>query len=84
MNKPLLFFLSLSKKQSILLAVDLLVDNARTHTAKKYDLNLMSKKSGTNCPYETIEWKENGETFKIDCFFDKDKKQSKGLSIFFK
>ena len=61
--------------------IDLLVDNARTHTAKKYDLNLMSKKSGTNCPYETIEWEENGETFKIDCFFDKDKKKSKGLFI---
>jgi hypothetical protein len=43
----------------------------------------MSKKSGTNCPYE-IEWEENEETLKIDCFFDKDKKQSKGLSIFFK
>jgi len=41
----------------------------------------MSKKSGTNCPYETIEWEKNGETFKIDCFFDKDQKKVKVCSF---
>jgi len=55
----------------------LLVDNARTHTAKKYDKNLLFKKSGTNCPYETLEWEENGE-IKVFNFFD-DENVSKGL-----
>jgi len=30
----------------------LLVDNARTHSEKKYDNTLLFKKSGTNCPYD--------------------------------
>jgi hypothetical protein len=46
----------------------LLVDNARTYTAKKYEKNLLFKKSGTNCPYETLEWEENGEMVKFLIF----------------
>ena len=39
----------------------LLVDNARTHTAKKFDKNQLFKKAGTNCLYKFMEWEENGE-----------------------
>ena len=49
--------------------------------AKKYDLNLISKKSGTFCQYKTIEWEENGVKKTKDCFFDKNKEKSKGLFI---
>ena len=55
----------------------LVVDNARTHTAKKFDRNLLFKKAGTNCPYESLEWEENGE-FKRFEFFDEEG-ISKGL-----
>ena len=43
----------------------LLVDNARTHMAKKYDKNLLFKKAGTNCPYEFLEWEESGKSFSM-------------------
>lgn len=48
--------------------IEVLVDNARTHSAKIYDVNLLNKSSGTICPYKTIEWTENGIVYKIDCF----------------
>ena len=59
--------------------IEILVDNARTHTAKVYDINLMNKSAGTNCPYETIEWK-NGGTTNVIHLFDNNK-ISKGLFV---
>ena len=41
---------------------DILVDNAKTHSSKIYDIYQFNKKSGTQCIYDTIEWVENGET----------------------
>ena len=55
----------------------LLVDNARTHTAKKFDKNQLFKKAGTNCPYEFMEWEKNGVTNRFE-FFDENG-ESKGL-----
>ena len=37
---------------------EIIVDHARTHSAKQYDINLLGKKPGTACPYRTIEWRE--------------------------
>jgi transposase len=48
--------------------IEILVDNATTHVAKVYDLNLISKFPNTNCPYKTIEFEVNGENIKINCF----------------
>jgi len=42
--------------------IEVIVDNARTHTAKKYDPNHFNKKPGTNCIYDKIEWIEDSET----------------------
>lgn len=50
--------------------VEVLVDNARTHTAKPYDLNLLSKNAGTKCPYVSIDWEENGKVQSVECFTD--------------
>ena len=38
---------------------DVLVDNARTHSAKIYDVAHFNKFPGTNCVYDKIEWVEN-------------------------
>jgi hypothetical protein len=65
------------KKSYVDNQIVILVDNARTHTCKVYDINLMNKSPGTNCPYEKLEWKEDGMSFSVD-LFDKDGK-SKGL-----
>lgn len=59
----------------------LFIDNARTHSAKKYDKTLLFKKSGTNCPYDSIEWTENGESKSVSFFFDERKQRSKGLFV---
>ena len=40
--------------------IEVLVDNARTHSTKIYDANQFNKFPGTNCIYEKIEWTENG------------------------
>jgi hypothetical protein len=46
-----------------------IVDNARTHSAKKYDINKMNKAKDTSCPYDTLEWtEENGEIKSIKMF----------------
>jgi hypothetical protein len=34
-----------------------------------YDVTLFNKKAGTNCPYEAIEWIENGEERRLKFVF---------------
>ena len=36
--------------------LEILVDNARTHSSKLYDINLLGKRPGTACPYQKLEW----------------------------
>jgi len=55
-----LFILLKFKKSFQNCKIDVLDDNARTHSAKIYDVNLFNKFPGTNCPYNSIEWEEGG------------------------
>ena len=49
--------------------VEIVVDNARTHTTKAYLLQEFGKTIGTRCPVEQIEYvDENGATKVIDCY----------------
>jgi hypothetical protein len=64
------------KKSYVDHQTEILVDNARTLTSKVYDINLINKSPGTNCPYEKLEWNEDGMSFSK--LFNKDGK-SKGL-----
>jgi len=62
--------------------IEIVVDNARTHTAKMYSLNDFGKSVGTRCPVETITYyDENGFTKIIDCYFKNGphRGKSKGL-----
>lgn len=62
--------------------IEILVDNARTHTCKQYSINDFGKSSGTRCPIPVIEYiDEMNMSKKIDCFFQSgpQKGQSKGL-----
>jgi len=43
--------------------VEIIVDNARTHSAKIYDVNMFNKFPGTSCIYNEIKWTE-GDTIK--------------------
>lgn len=62
--------------------IELLVDNARTHTAKSYSLNDFGKSVGTRCPVNTITYyDENGLRQSISCYFTTgpNRGKSKGL-----
>jgi hypothetical protein len=62
--------------------IEIIVDNARTHTAKSYSLNDFGKSIDTRCPVETITWyDENGSKNITDCYFKygPNKGKSKGL-----
>jgi len=57
--------------------IEIIVDNATTHTSIAYDVNLIGMTPGSRCPYETIEWVENNKKRSINCL-DKDG-ETKGL-----
>ena len=38
--------------------IDCIVDNARTHSAKIYDVKMLNKHPNTNCIYNEIRWTE--------------------------
>ncbi|CAF3064849.1 unnamed protein product [Rotaria sp. Silwood2] len=62
--------------------IEIIVDNARTHTAKSYSLNDFGKSVGTRCPVETITYyDDNGSIKTIDSYFKNGphKGNSKGL-----
>jgi hypothetical protein len=62
--------------------IDILVDNARTHTACQYNINDFGKNVGSRCPVDAIEYYDNNDMKKIvQCYFDSgpNKNESKGL-----
>lgn len=50
-------------------SIEVIIDNARTHTAIDFDVNLLSKSSNTNCPYSKIECIEDDLVKSVDCFY---------------
>ena len=62
--------------------IEVLVDNARTHTAKSYSLQDFGKNIGIRCPVEQIEYvDDHGSQKVLDCYFKDgpNKGKSKGL-----
>jgi len=62
--------------------IEIIVDNARTHTAKLYSLQDFRKGIGAYCPVDNIEYIDaNGVKQVIDCYFKQgpNKGKSKGL-----
>jgi hypothetical protein len=61
-----------------------IVDNARTHSAKHYSVEDFGMKPGTRCSVDQIFYRDkNGQQQTVDCFFttSSNKGQSKGLLI---
>ncbi len=67
--------------QSVNYRIDLLVDNATTHTKTHLDLRMFCKNANKSCPVEQLKWMVNGEEIVVDCFFKRGdlKGQPKGL-----
>ena len=64
--------------------VEVVVDNARTHSAKDYSLNDFGKNIGTRCPVNELEFlDERGQIQSISCFFTggENNGKSKGLLV---
>ena len=62
--------------------IEIVVDNARTHTARSYSSRDFGKSIGTRCPVDTLEFTDsNGSKRKIDTHFKSgpQKGRSKGL-----
>ena len=62
--------------------IEIVVDNARTHTARAYTLHDFGKSSGTRCPVDAIEYQdENGKHQIHNTYFTHGPKlgSSKGL-----
>lgn len=47
--------------------IQILVDNATSHSKRVHDVQMFSKKAGTHCPYETIEWMEDEIQRTVQC-----------------
>ncbi|CAF3360349.1 unnamed protein product, partial [Rotaria sp. Silwood2] len=63
--------------------IEIIVDNARTHTAKSYSLNDFGKSVSTRCPIEKIKWyDENGSEKVIDCYFKNGPNKDKSKRLF--
>jgi len=54
--------------------IEIIVDNARTHSAKIYDINKFHKRQTSSCEYDLIEWiDDNGVNQSIKCRDENDK-----------
>ena len=63
-------------------AIEVVVDNARTHSAREYSVNDFSKGIDTKCPVDVIEYVDNqGKLVSVPCYFTRGKHRSnsKGL-----
>ncbi|CAF2556502.1 unnamed protein product [Rotaria sp. Silwood2] len=63
---------------------EIIVDNARTHSAKEFSLNDFSKGIGTRCRGDSIEFiDDDGKNQRLPCFFSsgENKGKSKGLLV---
>ena len=59
--------------------IEIIVDNATTHTAKAYSLFDFGKSIGTKCTIDTIEYTDaQGQQQIVDCYFKRGR--NKGLS----
>ena len=62
--------------------IKVVVDNARTHSAKDYSLNEFGKNVGTRCLVDKIEFiDERGQTMSISCFFTDGENNGKSTGL---
>ena len=62
--------------------IEVVVDNARTHSAREYSINDFGKGVGTKCPVDAIEFVDHqGQLVSVSCYFEngEHKGKSKGL-----
>ena len=62
--------------------IEVVVDNARTHTAKEYSIHDFGKGIGTRCPVDYLEFlDDHGKSVRISCYFSSGphRGRSKGL-----
>lgn len=63
--------------------VDLLVDNATTHTKRHIDVNMFSKGINKSCPVDYLKWEENSVVKTVDCFYRRGDLEGKSKGLFY-
>ena len=53
--------------------IDILVDNATTHTKALSDVSMFGKSAGTACSVNKLKWIEDGIEKTLDCYDDEEK-----------
>ena len=64
-------------------SIDIMIDNATTHTKSNVDVFSFSKKSNTQCSVDVLKWVDGDTEHYVDCYFQNGPLvgQSKGLFI---
>ncbi|CAF3858213.1 unnamed protein product, partial [Rotaria sp. Silwood1] len=63
--------------------IEIIVDNARTHSARAYSLSDFGKGISTRCPVDRLEWvDENGATQSLSCYFEHGSNRGKSKGLF--
>ena len=63
--------------------IEILVDNATTHTAKNYSINDFGRSSGTNCPVSPIEYlNDKNEIEVLECSYQSGPKKGQSNGLF--
>ncbi|CAF1309414.1 unnamed protein product [Adineta ricciae] len=62
--------------------IEVVVDNARTHSAREYSINDFSKGIDTKCPVDFIEYQDiQGKTVSVSCYFTKGEHRGKSKGL---
>ncbi len=62
--------------------IEIVVDNARTHSACEYNINEFRKGIGKNCPVHALEYLDHeGHTISVPCYFEKGENQGKSKGL---
>lgn len=63
--------------------IEIIVDNARTHSARAYNLSDFGKGVSTRCPVDHLQWvNDKGITQSLPCYFQQGPNQGKSKGLF--
>ncbi|CAF4994978.1 unnamed protein product [Rotaria sp. Silwood1] len=63
--------------------IEIIVDNARTHSARNYNLSDFGKGISTRCPVDRLQWVDDkGATQSLSCYFQQGSNRGKSKGLF--
>ncbi|CAF4154706.1 unnamed protein product [Rotaria sordida] len=63
--------------------IEIIVDNARTHSARTYNLSDFGKRISTRCPVDRLQWVDDkGAAQSLSCYFQQGSNRGKSKGLF--